>query len=108
MKAKLAFAAAITHDPSFLTLDEPLIGIDPAGQHLLKERLVGIARAGGTVLVSTHQLDTAERLCDRVAIVNHRRDIATGNLAALRAGSHTREPGGPEEVFLPLTQEAAR
>src|SRR2546429_9271495 len=71
MKAKLAFAAAIIHNPSILILDEPLIGIDPAGQHLLKDRLVASARAGGTILVSTHQLDTAERLCTRVAIVQH-------------------------------------
>ena len=71
------------------------------------ERLVGIARAGGTVLVSTHQLDTAERLCDRVAIVNHGRNIATGNLDALRAASDTGVQASLEEIFLRLTQEAA-
>src|SRR5207245_935241 len=81
---KVAVAAAIIHEPSILVLDEPLIGIDPAGQHLLKERLMAMADAGATVLVSTHQLDTAERLCRRVAIVNHGRNIATGDLAALR------------------------
>jgi ABC-2 type transport system ATP-binding protein len=107
MKAKLAFAAAIIHEPSILILDEPLIGIDPAGQHLLKDRLLGIARAGGTVLVSTHQLDTAERLCSRVAIVNHGRNIATGDLASLRTAAHTGEEGSLEEIFLRLTQEAA-
>src|SRR5439155_8946420 len=107
MKAKLAFAAAIIHEPSILILDEPLIGIDPAGQHLLKERLTGIARAGGTVLVSTHQLDTAERLCQRVAIVNHGRNVATGDLASLREAAHTGEQGSLEEIFLRLTQEAA-
>jgi len=68
---------------------------------------VGIARAGGTVLVSTHQLDTAERLCDRVAIVNHGRNIATGNLDALRAASDTGVQASLEEIFLRLTQEAA-
>ena len=106
MKAKLAFAAAIIHDPSILILDEPLIGIDPAGQHLLKERLMGIARAGGTVLVSTHQLDTAERLCDRVAIVNHGRNVATGDLESLRASVDSGEHASLEEIFLRLTQEA--
>src|SRR5439155_11351905 len=106
MKAKLAFAAAIIHKPSILILDEPLIGIDPAGQHLLKERLMGIARAGGTVLVSTHQLDTAERLCDRVAIVNHGRNVATGSLESLRASVDTGERASLEEIFLRLTQEA--
>ncbi len=106
MKAKIAFAAAILHEPSILVLDEPLIGIDPAGQHLLKERLAAMARAGATVLVSTHQLDTAERLCSRVAIVNHGRNVATGDLAALRAQAHTGAEGSLEDVFLRLTQEA--
>ena len=107
MKAKIAFAAAILHEPTILVLDEPLIGIDPAGQHLLKERLATMARAGATVLVSTHQLDTAERLCRRVAIVNHGRNVATGDLAALRTQAQTGEEGSLEDVFLRLTQEAA-
>src|SRR5207244_11135520 len=75
MKAKVAFAAAIIHEPSILVLDEPLIGIDPAGQHLLKERLGGMARAGATVLVPAHELGPAERLCRRVAIVNHGKNV---------------------------------
>jgi len=107
MKAKLAFAAAILHDPSVLILDEPLIGIDPAGQHLLKGRLGEIARAGGTVLVSTHQLDTAERLCRRVIIVHHGRNVASGDLASLREQAQTGAQGSLEEIFLRLTQEAA-
>src|SRR5213596_418186 len=107
MKAKLAFAAAIIHEPSILILDEPLIGIDPAGQHLLKDRLVTMARAGATVLVSTHQLDTAERLCRRVAIVNHGRNVATGDLEALRDQAQTGAEGSLEDIFPRLTQEAA-
>jgi ABC-2 type transport system ATP-binding protein len=106
MKAKLAFAAATIHRPTFLILDEPLIGIDPAGQHLLKEQLVGIAKAGGTVLVSTHQLDTAERLCSRVAIIHHGRNVATGDLATLRSQAHAGEQGSLEDIFLKLTEEA--
>ncbi len=106
MKAKLAFAAATIHRPTFLILDEPLIGIDPAGQHLLKEHLVDIAKAGGTVLVSTHQLDTAERLCSRVAIIHRGRNVATGDLAALRSQAHAGEQGSLEDIFLKLTEEA--
>src|SRR2546428_14098807 len=68
---------------------------------------MAIAGAGATVLVSTHQLNTAERLCRRVAIVNHGRNIATGDLAALRTAAHTGEEGSLEDVFLRLTQEAA-
>ncbi len=108
MKAKLAFAAATVHRPTFLILDEPLIGIDPAGQHLLKEQLVEMAKAGGTVLVSTHQLDTAERLCSRVAIIHHGRNVATGDLASLRSQAHAGEQQSLEEIFLKLTEEAAQ
>jgi len=106
MKAKLAFAAATIHRPRLLILDEPLIGIDPAGQHLLKEQLVELARQGGTVLVSTHQLDTAERLCRRVAIIHRGRNVATGDLAALRDRAQMGAQGSLEEVFLKLTEEA--
>jgi ABC-2 type transport system ATP-binding protein len=106
MKAKLAFAAATIHEPDLLVLDEPLIGIDPAGQHLLKERLVEAARAGASVLVSTHQLDTAERLCGRVAIIHHGRNVATGDLAALRERAQMGTDGTLEEIFLRLTKEA--
>src|SRR5439155_684805 len=87
-------------------MPEPLIGSDPAGQHLLKDRLTGIAHSGGTGLVSTHQLDTAERLCDRVAIVNPGRNVATGSLESLRASVDTGERASLEEIFLRLTQEA--
>src|SRR6266566_2034940 len=82
------------------------IAIDPAGQRRLKDRLTSMARAGGTVLVSTHQLDTAERLCKRVAIVHHGRNVATGDLAALRAQAHIDEAESLEEIFLRLTEEA--
>ncbi len=108
MKAKLAFAAATVHKPSFLILDEPLIGIDPAGQHLLTEQLVDMAQAGGTVLVSTHQLDTAERLCSRVAIVHRGRNVATGDLETLRSQAHEGAQTSLEEIFLKLTEEAGQ
>src|SRR5439155_12628296 len=87
-------------------LAEPLIGIDRAGQPLPRARLTGITRSGGTILVSTHQLHTAERLCDRVAIVNHGRNVATGSLQSLRASVDTGEHASLEEIFLRLTQEA--
>ncbi len=106
MKAKLAFAAATIHRPRLLILDEPLIGIDPAGQHLIKEQLASLARDGGTVLVSTHQLDTAERLCRRVAIIHRGLNVVTGDLAALREKAQMGAEGSLEEVFLKLTEEA--
>jgi len=108
MRAKLAFAAATIHEPKLLILDEPLIGIDPAGQHLLKERIAEVARGGGSVLVSTHQLDTAERLCTKVAIIHHGRNVATGDLAGLRQQAHAGAEQSLEEIFLKLTEEAGQ
>lgn len=106
MRAKLAYAAATIHRPRLLILDEPLIGIDPAGQHLLKERIAEIAQKGGSVLVSTHQLDTAERLCTKVAIIHRGKNMATGDLAALRNQAHAGAQQTLEEIFLKLTEEA--
>ncbi len=106
MRAKLAFAAATIHNPKLLILDEPMLGIDPAGQHLIKDRLVDLAKGGCSVLVSTHQLDTAERLCTKVAIINRGRNIATGDLIGLRSQAHAGEHQTLEEVFLKLTEEA--
>ncbi len=107
MRAKLAFAAATIHKPKLLILDEPLLGIDPAGQRLLKNQLVEMARGGCCILVSTHQLDTAERLCTRVSIIHRGRNVATGDLEALRAQAHAGEHQSLEEIFLKLTEEAA-
>lgn len=108
MRAKLAYAAATIHKPKLLILDEPLIGIDPAGQHLLKERIAEIAHKGGSVLVSTHQLDTAERLCTKVAIIHRGRNMAIGDLAALRTQAHAGAHQTLEEIFLKLTEEAGQ
>ena len=106
MRAKLAFAAATIHNPKLLILDEPLLGIDPAGQRLIKDQLAGMARDGVCILVSTHQLDTAERLCSKVSIINHGKNIATGDLSSLRSQAHAGEKQTLEEIFLKLTDEA--
>jgi ABC-2 type transport system ATP-binding protein len=106
MRAKLSYAAATIHNPKLLILDEPMIGIDPAGQHQLKERIAEVSKAGGSVLVSTHQLDTAERLCTKVAIINHGRNVATGTLESLRQQVHAGAQQTLEEIFLKLTEEA--
>lgn len=107
MRAKLAFAAATIHRPKLLILDEPLLGIDPAGQRLLKDQLVEMAKGGSCIIVSTHQLDTAERLCTKVSIINRGRNVATGDLKALRSQAHAGEHQTLEEIFLKLTEEAA-
>jgi len=106
MRQKVAFLAATLHAPRLLLLDEPLIGIDPAGQVRLKEAVRDLVAHGGGALVSTHMLDTAERLCDRLVIVDKGRTIATGTMGELRATAHAAADSSLEEVFLQLTHEA--
>jgi ABC-2 type transport system ATP-binding protein len=103
MKQKLAVACAFIHEASVLLFDEPIIGIDPAGVAEIKAELHRARVAGCAILVSTHLLDTAERLCDRVIIVAKGRKVAEGTLAQLRQMSGME--GSLEEVFLKLTEE---
>jgi ABC-2 type transport system ATP-binding protein len=99
MRQKTAIAAALLHSPPLLLLVEPLYGLDPPAARLLKELLREHARAGGGVLVSTHLLDVAERLCDRVVILRAGSVMAEGTLASLR-GEHRER--SLEDVFLEL------
>ncbi len=99
MRQKTAIAAAMLHSPPLLLLDEPLNGLDPLSARTLKELLREHAAAGGGVLVSTHLLDVAERLCDRVVILRAGRVLAEGTLEALRGGRTDRSL---EDVFLEL------
>jgi ABC-2 type transport system ATP-binding protein len=105
MKQKAAMASALMNDPDLFILDEPLIGIDPAGQHIIKELLNARIKENKTIFLSTHMLDTAERMCNRVAIIHKGRNVATGNLRQLRSLSETGENATLEEVFLKLTEE---
>ncbi len=106
MRQKIAFMAATLHEPRLALLDEPLIGIDPVGQVRLREIVHALTARGSGVLVSTHMLDTAERLCDRIAIVHRGRTVASGTLGELRGIAHSRADSTLEEVFLQLTAEA--
>jgi len=108
MRQKAAMASALIHDPDILILDEPFIGIDPAGQYRVKELFNERVRTGKTIFISTHMLDTAERLCNRVAIIHRGRGIASGDMENLRRLSKTGENTTLEDVFLKLTQEAAQ
>ncbi|MFI5372482.1 MAG: ABC transporter ATP-binding protein [Candidatus Eisenbacteria bacterium] len=102
MRQKTAIAAALVHDPPLLLLDEPLVGLDPQGARVLKDLLRERAGRGLGVLVSTHLLDVAERLCDRVVILRRGRVVATGTLETLRGA---RLDATLEDVFLELTAE---
>jgi ABC-2 type transport system ATP-binding protein len=101
MKKKLGLACALIHDPPLLILDEPINGLDPRATRDVLDRLVAIARGGKTVFLSTHLLDTAERLCDRMCILNAGRCVAVGRLEELKADF--REGGSLEDVFLKVT-----
>jgi ABC-2 type transport system ATP-binding protein len=103
MKQKLALAGALIHEPELLILDEPLTGLDAAAARQVKDLLVSHVAGGGTVILTTHILEVAERLAQRIGIIRQGRLIAEGTLAELRE----RTLGGSlEDVFLQLTEQA--
>ena len=104
MRQKLSVACALIHDANVFLFDEPLIGIDPAGAHELKQELVNARNGGASILISTHLLDTAEKLCDRVLIVARGKLLAEGTIEELRT-LEGMEGKSLEELFLTLTSE---
>lgn len=101
MKQRLTLCAALLHHPRLLVVDEPMVGLDPAGAKLIKEVFRGMADDGRTVFLSTHTLDVAEAICDRVAIIVHGRIVAMGTVAELK-DLHLNGDGKLEDVFLEL------
>jgi ABC-2 type transport system ATP-binding protein len=103
MKQRLVVAAALIHRPRILILDEPMVGLDPRGARLLKHTLRALATQGVTVFLSTHSLEVAEEVADRVGIIHQGQLIACGTVEELRrqAGSHASER--LEAIFLSLT-----
>lgn len=106
MRQKIALAGALIHQPKVIFLDEPTVGLDPRSARLMKDILRRLCDEGTTVFVSTHILEIAERMCDRFAIINKGRIVATGTMAELRtqavAGSEGQERS-LEDIFLELT-----
>ena len=102
MKQRLVLSAALLHEPRLLIVDEPMVGLDPHGARRIKDKLREIARSGRSVFLSTHSLDVAQEVCDRVGILFRGRLIALDTVDALLA---QRESGDLEEVFLQITQE---
>ena len=101
MKQKVALASALVHEPTLLMLDEPLTGLDAAAARLVKDMLLEYVARGGTVLLTTHILDVAERLAQRIGIMAQGRLLAEGTLEDLRI--HAGMPGATlEDVFLRL------
>jgi ABC-2 type transport system ATP-binding protein len=99
MQQKAALAAALIHDPKVLFLDEPTVGLDPKSARMIKDILIQLRERGTAIFFSTHILEIAERMCDRMMIINQGRIIASGTIAELRAGGK----GSLEDIFLSLT-----
>ena len=104
---KLALAGALIHEPRLLMLDEPLTGLDAAAARQVKDILTERARAGATIIMTTHILEVAERLADRIGIIARGKMIAEGTLDELRA-SVNADGATLETVFLDLTSQAGR
>ncbi len=85
MKRRLVLARALVNDPELIFLDEPTTGLDPQARHLMWEKLRALLRQGRTILLTTHFMDEAERLCDRLQIIDHGRTLAEGAPAGLVA-----------------------
>ena len=101
MKQRLTLAAAMLHRPRLLVVDEPMVGLDPAGAKLIKRVFREMANEGNTVFLSTHTLEVAEAICDRVAIINEGRIATQGTVEELKQ-LHTAGGGNLEDVFLEL------
>ncbi len=109
MRQKLVMTSALVHDPQVLVVDEPMVGLDPRSARTVKDLLKRKSKEGMTIFLSTHTLDVAEELCDRIAIVKKGRLIALGTLAELRARSTASVDEGErlEALFLKLTEDLA-
>jgi ABC-2 type transport system ATP-binding protein len=104
MRQKLALAGALIHDPDVMILDEPLSGLDAGAARQVKDLLVERVHKGGTIVLTTHVLEIAERLAERISIIQRGRIIAQGSLADLRERAAAEAGAGSlEDVFLKLT-----
>jgi len=103
MKQRLIISAAILHDPRVIVVDEPMVGLDPAGTRMVKSLFRDLAKRGTTLFMSTHTLAVAEDVCDRIGIIHKGVLIATGTTEELRQRARVQE-GDLEKVFLILTE----
>jgi ABC-2 type transport system ATP-binding protein len=106
MRQKLIIASAFVHRPEVIVVDEPMVGLDPKAARILKDLFREYTRRGHTIMMSTHTLEVAETLYDRIAIMQQGRIRAAGTMAELRADA-VGGADGLEEIFLRLTGERA-
>jgi len=105
MRQKLIISSAFIHRPEVIVVDEPMVGLDPKAARILKDLFREYVRRGHTIMMSTHTLEVAETLCDRIAIIQHGKIRSVGTIHDLRA--EATGGGGLEEIFLKLTGERA-
>jgi len=103
MKQRLIISAAILHEPKVIIVDEPMVGLDPAGIRMVKDLFRRLGKKGTTVFMSTHTLSVAEDVCDRIGIIHKGSLVATGTVEELKLRAQVRE-GDLEEVFMILTE----
>lgn len=101
MQQKTALASALLHDPKVLVMDEPTVGLDPRSARLIKDILRQLAERGAAIFLSTHILEIAERMCDRIGIIDDGKLIAVGTMQELRASG--KGETSLEDIFLNLT-----
>ena len=102
MKQKLVIISAFLHAPRLILMDEPFVGLDPKASHILKEMMREHCQRGGAIFFSTHVLDVAEKLCDKVAIIKGGKLVVEGNMDTVRGDASL------EDVFLDLEGDDAR
>ena len=100
MKQKLAIIAAWLHEPNLILMDEPFVGLDPKASHLLKKMMRQVCNEGGAIFFSTHVLEVAEKLCDKVAIIKNGKLIRSGTMEEVKGDESL------EDVFLELEGES--
>ena len=99
MKQKLAIISALIHSPKLIIMDEPFVGLDPKASHLLKQLMRKICDNGGAIFFSTHVLEVAEKLCDKIAIIKNGKLIQSGTIEEVKGDTSL------EDVFLELEEE---
>ena len=99
MKQKLAIISALIHDPKLIIMDEPFVGLDPKASHLLKQLMREICQNGGAIFFSTHVLEVAEKICDKIAIIKNGKLIQSGTVEEVKGNTSL------EDVFLELEAE---
>jgi ABC-2 type transport system ATP-binding protein len=107
MQQKVQFVAAVLHEPDFMILDEPFSGLDPASAMQLKNILLDLKKQGRTILFSTHRMDTVERLCDSICLINHGRNVLLGGLREIKAGYGRNRVQLEYEGELPLLRDSS-